>query len=128
MKNVRVLLEDADKFNYVLKEQLSGQSKVFAVFYGAEDQQTGESWCPDCVMADPKIRQNVAAIEDSVLISCSVGSRSEWKQNPQHPYKVNPLLKISRIPTLLRFASDGSVQAKLVEDECLSDANYKRLQ
>eukprot|EP00002_Diphylleia_rotans_P033946 TRINITY_DN7267_c0_g1_i1.p1 TRINITY_DN7267_c0_g1~~TRINITY_DN7267_c0_g1_i1.p1 ORF type:complete len:134 (-),score=27.76 TRINITY_DN7267_c0_g1_i1:254-655(-) len=100
------------------------QSQVFVVFIGSEDPMTGESWCKDCVIADPAIRKGVGTISNSILIECPVGERSAYKNVPDHPYRVHPLIKLERIPTLVHWTKSGS-HGRLVEGEC---ATFEQVQ
>ena len=36
------------------------QGSALFLFFGAEDPKTGDSWCPDCVTADPILRRTIA--------------------------------------------------------------------
>jgi thiol-disulfide isomerase/thioredoxin len=94
-----------------------GGSALF-LFFGAEDPATGASWCPDCVTADPVLRSACAAQRpDLVLHECPVGQRSEWKNQPGHPYRLDPDFRIARIPTLL-LIEGGCEAGRLVEGDC----------
>lgn len=94
------------------------QGSGLFLFFGAEDPQTGESWCPDCVTADPVLRRTIAlARRDLTLFECPVGQRSEWKNRPEHPYRVHPLFRVARIPTLV-FIEAGVERGRLVEADC----------
>ena len=97
--------------------QAEAGSALF-LFFGAEDPQTGESWCPDCVTADPVLRRSITRLRpDLVLYESPVGARSEWKNRPEHPYRLHPVFRVARIPTLL-FISAGSERGRLVEADC----------
>lgn len=88
------------------------------LFFGAEDPATGTSWCPDCVTADPVLRAACAAQRpDLALNECPVGQRSDWKNRPEHPYRLDPDFRLARIPTLLLF-EDGCEAGRLVEGDC----------
>lgn len=88
------------------------------LFFGAEDPATGTSWCPDCVTADPVLRAACATQRpDLVLNECPVGQRSEWKNRPEHPYRLDPDFRVARIPTLL-LIEDGCEAGRLVEGDC----------
>ena len=96
----------------------AGQGSALFLFFGAEDPQTGESWCPDCVTADPVLRGTIARTRrDLTLYECPVGQRSEWKNQPEHPYRLHPLFRVARIPTLV-FIADGVERGRLVEADC----------
>ncbi|KAJ3223971.1 hypothetical protein HK099_000455 [Clydaea vesicula] len=47
-----------------------------------------------------------------------VGDRKYWKENEDHPYKLNQLLKLKAIPTLMEFNKNLELVQKLVEREC----------
>jgi hypothetical protein len=50
-----------------LKNESKNYSRIFVFFFGAELEETGESWCPDCIIADPKVRQWISKIPNSLL-------------------------------------------------------------
>lgn len=88
------------------------------LFFGSEDPETGQSWCPDCVTADPVLRAACTRLRpDLTLHECPIGPRSGWKNVPDHPYRLHPALRLARIPTLIRFAR-GCEIGRLVEADC----------
>lgn len=88
------------------------------LFFGAEDPATGESWCPDCVIADPVLRRACTSLRpDLTLYECPVGMRSDWKNQPQHPFRLHPTTRLTRIPTLV-FIDQGMERGRLVESDC----------
>lgn len=94
------------------------QGSALFLFFGAEDPQTGASWCPDCVTADPILRRTIALTrKDLRVYECPVGQRSEWKNQPTHPYRLHPLFRVARIPTLV-FVENGVERGRLVEADC----------
>ncbi|XP_007523169.1 thioredoxin domain-containing protein 17 [Erinaceus europaeus] len=85
---------------------------IFAYFTGSKDSN-GESWCPDCVQAEPALREGLKHIKEGcVFIYCQVGEKPYWK-DPNNDFRKN--LKVTAVPTLLKY---GTPQ-KLVESECL---------
>jgi hypothetical protein len=101
-----------------LAEVKRAQGEALLLFFGSEDPQTGESWCPDCVTADPVLRAAIAAGRpDLTLFESPVGLRSAWKNVPDHPYRLHPDLRVARIPTLIRFER-GCEVGRLVEADC----------
>nr|XP_033777910.1 thioredoxin domain-containing protein 17 [Geotrypetes seraphini] len=93
---------------------------VFALFCGSKNE-TGASWCPDCVKAEPIVQENLQYLpEESIFIYCDVGEREYWK-NPSNEFKQN--LKLTGVPTLLKC---GTPQ-KLVEEECFKSALVQML-
>uniref|UniRef100_A0A8D0UNZ0 Thioredoxin domain-containing protein 17 n=1 Tax=Sus scrofa TaxID=9823 RepID=A0A8D0UNZ0_PIG len=85
---------------------------IFAYFSGSKDAE-GKSWCPDCVQAEPVVREGLKhTVEGCVFIYCQVGERLYWK-DPNNDFRKK--LKLTAVPTLLKY---GTPQ-KLVESECL---------
>jgi len=134
MKVVRV--QTPADFDKVVADVLAhAPGPVFVVLFGSEDPETHESWCPDCVIADPLIRTAIRGVPDSTLIECPVGARSEYgrgarravavvasgvaqppeparpawgrgcryKNKPEHPYRLHPQIKLTAVPTLVRW-------------------------
>jgi len=115
MKAIRVPI---DEFDQTLKETVAQNDNVFVLFFGTEDpDKNNESWCPDCVIADPLVRKWVKKVPDSVLLEAPVGTRSEWKLNSTHIYRTNPDIALKAIPTLIRWTKNGP-DGRLVEEEC----------
>ena len=56
---------------------------VFVVLIGSATEETGESWCEDCVIADPLIRAAIRGVPNSTLIECPVGQRAEYASRPR---------------------------------------------
>lgn len=100
MKAIRATLEN---FDAVLKNGLESHNPVYVVFFGTEKPETNESWCPDCVVADPLIRKAILthAPENALLLEAPVGHREDWKGNASHPYRTR--FNLSAIPTLFRW-------------------------
>jgi hypothetical protein len=100
----------------------AGNESALYLFFGSEDPTTGESWCPDCVIADPVLRRACTGLRpDLVLYECPVGVRSAWKNQPEHPFRLHPTLRLTRIPTLL-FIERGLERGRLVEADCAKPA------
>jgi Eukaryotic protein of unknown function (DUF953) len=58
-------------------------------------------------LADPLVRKWVGKVPNSLLLEAPVGSRSEWKLNSTHVYRVNPDISLKAIPTLIRWTKVG---------------------
>ncbi len=88
------------------------------LFFGSEDPTSGTSWCPDCVTADPVLRRACTTLRPELaLYECPVGARSAWKNQPEHPFRLHPTLRLARIPTLI-FLQHGLERGRLVEADC----------
>ncbi|KAI8928949.1 hypothetical protein BC831DRAFT_446526 [Entophlyctis helioformis] len=115
MKIIRV--NDAAKFDAVLAETLAAApGRVFGLFFGTEEPSTGNSWCPDCVIADPLVRKAIGTVANSTLIEAPAGLRSEYRAN--NPYRNHPEVKLVAVPTLVEFTPAGKRKQALIEAEC----------
>ncbi|KAI9347054.1 thioredoxin fold domain-containing protein [Pilaira anomala] len=119
MKSIRV--SNIDEFDAQIKSAVETGNPVFALFFGTDEPETSESWCPDCVIADPLVRKAVLQVKDSILVEAAVGGRSEWKGNAANPYRVR--YNVPAIPTLFKWSTAGPGDS-LVEDDC---ADYEKL-
>ncbi|MEK7416021.1 MAG: thioredoxin domain-containing protein [Planctomycetota bacterium] len=94
------------------------QNDALFLFFGSTDPGTGESWCPDCVVADPVLRRTLAANAPTLTVfECPVGARADWKGKMEHPYRTHPAFRVGRIPTLVRFRG-GLEIGRLIEGPC----------
>ncbi|CAB4439362.1 unnamed protein product [Rhizophagus irregularis] len=107
--------------NKIVQER-KGQN-IFVLLFGTENPDTGKSWCPDCVKADPLIRKHLEedAPVNSVLIEVPVGTREEYKGRPENPYRLHPRIQLKSIPTLIKWTENVETDKRLVEEECARD-------
>jgi hypothetical protein len=95
-----------------------GRGSALFLFFGSEDPVSGQSWCADCNTADPVLRASIRRLRPELtLYECPVGVRSEWKNHPEHPYRLHPSTRVGRIPTLL-LLEHGIERGRLVEGDC----------
>merc|ERR1719204_3050290 len=88
--------------------------RLFVLFSGSVDAASGESWCPDCVAADPCIDQALKDVDDDlVLICCAVGDRATWKDQ-KNKFRTDPKLSLKGVPTLLNWHEPTN---RLVEEK-----------
>jgi len=89
---------------------------VFAMFCGDKDEK-GESWCPDCVVAEPVVAKGLkAASEDAILIHCSVGPLPYWKDQG-NDFRTDADLRLKSVPTLIKVGTPR----RLEEAQCADD-------
>ncbi|KAI7873711.1 uncharacterized protein EV154DRAFT_556142 [Mucor mucedo] len=119
MKSVRV--NNVEDFDAQVNKAVESGNPVFVLFFGTEEAETSESWCPDCVIADPLVRKALLQVKDSILLEAPVGSRNEWKGNTTHPYRVR--FNVPALPTLYKWSAAGAGET-LVEEDC---ADYEKL-
>ncbi|KAG0170229.1 Thioredoxin domain-containing protein 17 [Apophysomyces sp. BC1034] len=119
MRVIRVSVEDFDK---TIEQELVGDNKVFVLFFGNEIPETSESWCRDCVVADPVIRKAILPVTNGVLIEAAVGLRNDWIGNKTNPYRVR--FNVPAIPTLYKWTANGPGE-HLIEDDCADIAKLE---
>ncbi|XP_063713881.1 thioredoxin domain-containing protein 17-like [Symsagittifera roscoffensis] len=98
-----------------LNEEVFDESrKLFVLYLGNLDPVSGESWCSDCNQALPVLKKNAQALlgENDVLISCGVGEKEQWKNNPENEFRVRK--KLTAVPTLVELKTERI----LVEEDC----------
>ncbi|XP_038998814.1 thioredoxin-like protein Clot isoform X2 [Hibiscus syriacus] len=88
----------------------------FILFLADKDPSTSLSWCPDCVRAEPDIYKKLEATDgDVALLRAYVGDRPTWR-NPQHPWRVDSIFKLTGVPTLILWDSKNQAVAARLED------------
>jgi len=127
MKLIRIPFAEAAQFDSKLQTIFNSfpSSKYLVLFFGSE-VQGGNSWCPDCIVADPVIKKAISKVDNLVLIECPVGNKSEYKNVPNHPYKTHKQIQLQRVPTLIAWTKEGPA-ARLIEDECKIQENIENL-
>ncbi|XP_011698699.1 PREDICTED: thioredoxin domain-containing protein 17-like [Wasmannia auropunctata] len=91
--------------------------RIYVLYTGTKLPDTGESWCPDCVEAEPYIENGFKAIskvETILLVIVEVGDRPFWK-DPNCPFRTNVHSKLKVLPTLARWGT----QKRLEGDQLL---------
>ncbi|KAI9208194.1 uncharacterized protein BJ171DRAFT_236136 [Polychytrium aggregatum] len=122
MKIIRI--NDSSEFDSTVSQAVldNPTSHVFVLLFGTEEPQTGESWCPDCVIADPVVRRHISKIPDSILIEVPVGPRLEFRK-PDNFYRNHKSLNLTAIPTLYLWKQSGPAKS-LVEVECADESKW----
>uniref|UniRef100_A0A1I7U8U2 Thioredoxin domain-containing protein 17 n=1 Tax=Caenorhabditis tropicalis TaxID=1561998 RepID=A0A1I7U8U2_9PELO len=105
-----------EAFQQVL-ETIGKGKRVVALFTGSKSLSTGQSWCPDCVVAEPIVEEvikeaDVAAL-DVHFVTVFVGNREVWR-DPAVGFRTDPKLKLTCIPTLLEV---GNKAKRLLEGQ-----------
>ncbi|GIY17895.1 hypothetical protein CDAR_113301 [Caerostris darwini] len=112
----RISVEGYEAVKKAIDENSKANS-LFVLFCGSKDDK-GQSWCPDCVSAEPVIEEGLKiAPEDSVFIYCSVGDRTYWK-NPNNEFRKDEKLRLTGVPTLLKW----NTVRRLDDEQCRSAA------
>ncbi|KAI9504182.1 hypothetical protein GGI25_002426 [Coemansia spiralis] len=123
MKCIRV--SNPDDFDSQIDEATKSSDAVFVLFFGRESPATNESWCPDCVIADPIVRKAIGTVKNSILLEVPV-DRSSDISSPTNIFRKRRDISLTRIPTLLRWTKSGPSSNRLVEDECKLEENIEK--
>ncbi|XP_026812603.1 thioredoxin domain-containing protein 17-like [Rhopalosiphum maidis] len=107
-----------EEFTVLMKTLEESKQQIFVIFTGTPNE-SGESWCSDCVEADPVIKKqiehNEEYLSDTNIVYAQVGKREEWKNNNDNPFKLDKRIRLQFLPTLLKW---GTLH-KLQVEECL---------
>ncbi|KAJ2848849.1 hypothetical protein IWW36_003037 [Coemansia brasiliensis] len=114
MKCVRI--SNPEAFDSQLATALDESCNVFVLFFGRENAH-GVSWCPDCVIADPKVRAAIGKIEGAILLEVPVDRKSDTASST-YIFRQRPDTRLDKVPTLLRWTSNGPSQDRLEESKC----------
>ena len=106
-------VEGFDAFVEKIESIKSLGKDIFVLFSGSKTP-SGESWCPDCVVAQPVVDSALSkAPEDSFYVYVGVGGRNFWK-DPNCIFRTDSRTKLKSVPTLLKY---GTPQ-RLEEGQC----------
>mmetsp|Transcript_69992 Transcript_69992/g.137457 ORF Transcript_69992/g.137457 Transcript_69992/m.137457 type:complete len:130 (-) Transcript_69992:122-511(-) len=88
---------------------------VFILFTGTKSLDTGKSWCPDCVAAEPVIIDAMKSVEGGcIVLICSV-DRIPYR-TPDYAYRIDPSVKLTCVPTLMKW-ENGKAIARLNDSQ-----------
>ncbi|XP_057365345.1 thioredoxin domain-containing protein 17-like [Daphnia carinata] len=107
--------EGFEQFQTVISEveNKNPNGDIFILFSGSKDT-TGQSWCPDCVEAEPVIEKALeSAPEDAIFIYVGVGDRSFWK-DPNCVFRLDGKIKLTCVPTLIKWGTNK----RLLDYQC----------
>jgi len=108
-----VKVEGFEAFQAKVAELAKTGGDVFVMFSGSKDSN-GDSWCPDCVVAEPVVNQCMQkAPEDSHYLYVGVGDRATWK-DPNCIFRTHKDTQLKSVPTLIKWGTSQRLQ----EDQC----------
>ena len=82
---------------------MSAQNGSFIVIVtGKITPGEGESWCPQCIVAEPHIQRIIDEAAGRIDFLKGVVTHIEWDDNPNHPYR-QPPYGVQVVPTVIRF-------------------------
>ncbi|KAI5641760.1 hypothetical protein NE865_06064 [Phthorimaea operculella] len=75
---------------------------VYFYFTGKKDD-SGKSWCPDCVVAEPKVKEHINNLNKPMLfVYVDVGDVAYWRDK-NCPFRTDSRLKLMQIPTIIKY-------------------------
>ncbi|XP_011873993.1 PREDICTED: thioredoxin domain-containing protein 17-like [Vollenhovia emeryi] len=94
---------------------------TYILFTGSPLPGSDESWCSDCVEAEPFISKAFLGLaaeaeepKRTLFVKVTVGDRAFWKD--QHcPFRTDPITKLKVLPTLIKWGT----QKRLEGDQLL---------
>lgn len=93
---------------------------VSCYFSGSIDA-SGNSWCPDCVVAEPFVTQALERVSDkTIFVYVDVGDRAFWKDT-KNPFRLNKDTHLSVIPTLIRWKGPQRLEGEQLNKADLLD-------
>jgi hypothetical protein len=118
---------------YKLAKEKNQQLYIYIT--GAVNPETGLSWCPDCTATFGNLKRLKTApgnyvlelpLERAKYRNYSQCQEGEGCKIEKHPYKTNPKLQLTAIPTLFKVNMDDFDRdyQKLVESECYDDDKF----
>lgn len=99
------------------------KAKVYLMITTAHE--AGKPWCGDCVAAENMLSalfQPSGALEGDTMVLCPL-ARATYRQPGGHPFKRDPLIKLTAVPTLYKWdvAQSQVSEERLVEGETYED-------
>ncbi|KAF2078146.1 hypothetical protein CYY_000530 [Polysphondylium violaceum] len=111
----KIIVTSPTEFSSAIKEATSLSKVVFVSFISSLDKATCSLWCRDCQISEPVVNEAVEkSNKDIYLVECQI-EREGYKGNPDHPYRTDPNIKLTAIPTLFVWTKE---QNRLVEEDC----------
>uniref|UniRef100_U5EXP8 Thioredoxin domain-containing protein 17 n=1 Tax=Corethrella appendiculata TaxID=1370023 RepID=U5EXP8_9DIPT len=108
-----------ENFKSFMKDFKSNGAAINILFTGEKDKN-GVSWCPDCVSAEPHIKNALEKFADknSHFICVDVGDRATWK-DMNNPFRKDKDTHLMVIPTLIRYKHPQRLEGEQLEKEDL---------
>ena len=107
--------------NYSIKlEELINNKKSFFVLILASKNNKGKSWCKDCIIAEPYIKNIKKIVIDNNFLWINIPIDKEKK----YLYQYNHYLQLSLLPTLIYF-KNGKEICRLVQQSLFNQKNIK---
>uniref|UniRef100_T1PFD3 Thioredoxin domain-containing protein 17 n=1 Tax=Musca domestica TaxID=7370 RepID=T1PFD3_MUSDO len=105
--------------------ELEGSGQPIHVLFSGGKDESGNSWCPYCVKAEPVIHDALAkAPEKSHFVHVDVGERSYWK-DLNCPFRKDLNTHLVFLPTLLRWKSPQRLDGERCSNKDLVEMMFE---
>lgn len=112
---------DSSKLINRFEDLITDGGPVICIFSGRVDEETGENWCGDCVVAKPAIDEVIMRNTKTPILYGAV-TRDEWRGVETHPYRKHPAFYATGVPTMLLLqGGDELCRADEVPHFAMSD-------
>jgi len=117
-------VEGYDGYKSAMESLKGSKTPVYLLFCGSKTPD-GQSWCPDCVQAEPVIEECVKSeAGEFTLVHVGVGNRATWK-DLSNPFRTDPALKLKCVPTLMRSGKPQRLEESQCWDSKLVDMMFE---
>ncbi|CAG9460739.1 unnamed protein product [Pedinophyceae sp. YPF-701] len=106
-KAALVLRANLDQHAEALKALSKSQAPQYVYFSADIDPASGQPWCPDCARSLHAAEEEVVGAGGTLLL-VFVGDRDTWR-NPKHPLRMDPDLRVTGLPTMMRWGAGGKL-------------------
>ncbi|OWR52275.1 thioredoxin domain-containing protein 17-like isoform X2 [Danaus plexippus] len=84
-------------------EQINSNDPPVLFFFSGSKLPNGNSWCPDCVEAEPVVKAFLSELKkDITFVYVDVGDRDYWKDRAC-PFRTDSRTKLMVIPTIIKW-------------------------
>ncbi|XP_035741394.1 thioredoxin domain-containing protein 17-like [Vespa mandarinia] len=105
-------------------ENFQTKESVFVLYTGTK-LENGQSWCPDCVEAEPFIEAGLQVLsETSHFVVVEVGDRAFWK-DPNCIFRKDSKTQLKVLPTLAQWGTQKRLQGSECQKEELLNMLFK---
>ena len=104
-----------ENFDLKLRDLINNQKNFFAFMYGKHDIR-GQSWCPDCEIAQPFVNNVKPIIAKNEQIKEVYFVNIPIARDKKKLYSANKILKFHHVPTLIYFEK-GKEISRITEDQ-----------
>ncbi|RWS31397.1 thioredoxin domain-containing protein 17-like protein [Leptotrombidium deliense] len=115
-----ITVNSCSELNETLQQKKNEFRKIFILFTGSKDSE-GNSWCPDCVKAEPVVKKTITKYSDqpsSLFVTAFVGARDVWK-SAENAFRTSKDYRVRCVPTILKYGTSLRLEENQCADESL---------